>query len=322
MTLCSVVIPWHRGIADLRRAVDSVLAQSHTRFEIIAVANGVSDADFAEAAALSSDPRYRAVRLEKADVSPARNHGAALASGELIFFLDADDRFHPGKLARFVELARAAPFDVAFSRGLRRRPGGVSWPWPVGHWDGRTPVAEFFFCEGGTISTSALVIAQRSREPLRFREPSRPYEDPELVIRAEHLGLRVVMLPEPLYDYFDERIDNRLSSKDNWADRLVWIDEMPDNVSDKARAAFRVRCVAQHLFPAKTLMCAGFFWDAFLKRAVPMRDLALFVIRGLIPRRLRHALVNRYFTSRAAHEARTPQAAGDVSQAVSLRGKP
>jgi glycosyltransferase involved in cell wall biosynthesis len=300
MTLCSVVIPWHRGLADLSRAVGSVLSQDHAEFEIIVMANGVSDGDFAAAAALSGDGRYRVVRLPVAGASSARNEGARLAAGDLVFFLDADDRFHPQRLARFVALAGTDPFDIAFSRGLRLRPGGVSWPWPVEAWDGRSPLAEFFYCGGGLISTSAIVIAGAVKDRLRFSEQFTTFEDPDLIIRAEAMGLRIRMLPEPLYDYFDDRGDNRLSKTPDWDERLAFIDAAGPNVSRKARAAFRVRCVAQHLFPRRPLLCARLFADALVTRAVPPRDLVLFAVRGLIPPRLRHALLDRYFARRAA----------------------
>lgn len=325
MPLCSIVIPWYRGISDLRRAVDSVLAQDCQDFEIIVVANGVSDADYAEVETLYADPRYRVARLPVAGASSARNLGIKLATGKLIFLLDADDRFHKGKLSRFLALAETDPFDVAFSRGQRLRPNGVSWVWPVAHWDGRKPIAEFFFCDGCTISTSAIVIAADVKDRIPFGEDSRPYEDPDIILRADDLGLRVIMLEDSLYDYFDDRTEHRLSNKLNWTERLAWIDATPPNVSAKAKAAFRVRCVAQHLFPRKPFLCARLFWDALLKRAVPLRDLALFVIRGLIPAPLRHGLVNRYFAARAARNGqaeRIAKLASKLSPAASTHGKP
>ncbi|MFA5951913.1 MAG: glycosyltransferase family 2 protein [Hyphomicrobium sp.] len=329
MPFCSIIIPWHRDLNDLRRAVDSVLAQDWAEFEIIVVANGVADQEFSEVSALYEDRRYRAVRLEIANASIARNHGSKIATGDLLFFLDADDRFHAGKLLRFVELYRTEGFDVAFSRGHRVRKHGVRWPWPIGHWDGKRPVAEFFFCDGCTISTTAIVLAASSKEVLRFSECHRPYEDPDLIIRAEHMGLRVIMLPEPLYDYFDDRTDNRLSNALNWSERLAWIDQTPGNVSKKARAAFRARCVGQHLFPGKFFTCLGYFADALVRGAVPPRDIALFMARGFIPIKMRHALLNQYFTARAARVERRERrlrASGTTSEpevtSASVRAKP
>lgn len=301
--LCSIVIPWYRGISDLRRAVDSVLAQDHANFEIIVVANGVTDGAFDEVQVLYSDPRYRVVRIEEAGACPARNEGLRIAAGELVFFLDADDRFHPRKLSIVLEKYRSTGFDVAFSRGYRVRKHGVSWLWPVGFWAGEKPVAEFFFCDGCTISTSAIILAARVRDRLQFAVRGYPYDDPNLIITAEAMGLDIKMLPEALYDYFDDREDNRISQRANWTERLAWISQTPANVTPKARAAFEARCVAQHMFPNNPFLCLRIFADALARGAVPLRDLAMFVGRGLLPAQIRHNLLNLYHVRRAERSA-------------------
>lgn len=297
--LCSVVIPWHRNFDDLKRAVDSVLEQDWANLEVIVVANGVTDATYKTLTELYTDPRFKTERLATAGASPARDLGTLSARGELIFLLDGDDRFDKTKLSRFVDYYKRERFDVAFSRGLRIRGDGVTWPWPVGQWDGKRPVSEYFFCDGCTISTSAIVLSARVREKLRFSESGEPYEDPDFIIRAEYLGLKVAMLPDVLYDYYDDRTDNRLSLTSNWQNRAAWIDRQPANVTEKARAAFRARCIAQHAFPQLFLSCLGWFYEALRLRAIPPRDVALFMLRGLIPSDLRRSLVNLYFKRRA-----------------------
>lgn len=299
MPLCSVVIPWYKDFAYLRRAVDSVLAQDQQDFEIIVVANGVTDENYAKVCSLYSDPRYRTARLPNAGGAEARNHGLFLARGHLVFFLDADDRFHPAKFSRFLEWHKAPGFHVAFSRGLRMRANGVSWPFPVGHWDGTRPVAEYFFCDGCTISSSAIVVSASVRDRVRFNTEARTYEDPDLIIRAEHSGLDVKMFSEPLYDWYDDAAADRMSRNVDWDRRLAWIESLPDNVSQKARTAFRARCVAQHVFPVHPFRCLGFFSDALLTGAIPPRDVILFMVRGLLPVSVRDSLLNRYFLRRA-----------------------
>jgi glycosyltransferase involved in cell wall biosynthesis len=305
---CSVVIPWHRGLADLRRAVDSVLAQSLADFEIVVAANGVSDESWAAATTLASDPRYRAIRLPSADVAAARNAGLDEARGELVFFLDADDRFHSDKLAAFVALQRRSSFDVAFSRGMRQRGGDVRWPFPADLWDGGEDLSEFFFCRGNTLSASAIVMSRRHRATLRFHSP--PYEDPGLLLEARARGLLVVMLPEALYDWSDERAEGRLSRADNHDARLRWIEGPQIGVSARAKAAFRARCVGQHLFPRRAGECLGYFAQALRSRAVPPGELALFLLRGLIPGRLKDRALDAYFLLKTAGQSQQPGRGG------------
>lgn len=296
---CSVVIPWHRNLDDLRQAVDSVMAQSVQDFEIVVVANGIDDATWRQVEGLAADDaRYRPVRLDIANAAIARNHGLDLARGTLVFFLDGDDLFFSGKLAHFLNAHRETGFDVAISRGVRDRGGEVSWLFPIGHWDGRQPLSEFFFCDGCNISSSAIVMARSARDRLRFNEKYVSYEDPELVIRAEAMGMRVVMLPEALYQWSDSRIANRLSQAHNYDDRLAFIDELGEAATPRARAAFRVRCVAQHAFPRDFLRNLGFFAEAIRLGAVTRREIALFMLRGLLPDGIRRSLLNFYFRSK------------------------
>lgn len=299
MRTCSVVIPWHRDLDDLRRAVASVLAQTVPAHEILVVANGVDDAGFADAAAVSDDPRYRVIRSEIAGASPARNVGLAAATGDLVFFLDADDVFLDNKLERFLASCDEQEFDIAFSRGLRQRGGGVSWPFPIGLWTAAAPLADFFFCDGGMISTTAIVMMSNWRDRLTFDETVRFCQDPDLVIRAEALGMRVRMLPDVLYQWNDDRTEGRISQTPNFDERLSWIDRLGGNVSGRARAAFKARCVAQHVFPGNFLRSLGQFRDALTTGAIPPREIMLFMLRGLLPARLRRNLLNVYFRYRA-----------------------
>ncbi|GGK38275.1 glycosyltransferase family 2 protein [Salinarimonas ramus] len=100
--LVSVVIPAFRRVDTLPRAVESVLAQTRCRLEILVVDDASPD-DTAEVARrlAARDPRVRLLRQEtNGGVAAARNRGIAEARGDLIAFLDADDEWLPEKLAR------------------------------------------------------------------------------------------------------------------------------------------------------------------------------------------------------------------------------
>lgn len=94
--LVSVIIPTYNRAADCRRAVESVLAQSHREVEVIVVDDGSEDATHEAIEGLDSRVVY--LRQENAGVIAARNRGLAAAQGEFIAFLDSDDFFLPWKL--------------------------------------------------------------------------------------------------------------------------------------------------------------------------------------------------------------------------------
>ncbi len=87
--LVSIVIPTFNHGRYLREAIDSVLAQSYARIELIVVDDGSTD-DTARVLE-SYRGRIRALRQANAGQSRALNHGWGLATGEILSYLGADD---------------------------------------------------------------------------------------------------------------------------------------------------------------------------------------------------------------------------------------
>lgn len=92
----SVIIPAYNSVATLARAIDSVRAQSYRVDEIIVVDDGSTDAT-SEVAKMYDEVSL--LRQKHMGVSSARNNGVMMAANEWIAFLDADDTWHPKKLA-------------------------------------------------------------------------------------------------------------------------------------------------------------------------------------------------------------------------------
>jgi glycosyltransferase involved in cell wall biosynthesis len=103
--LVSVVVPTHNCAPFLAEAIESALAQSHRRIEIIVVDDGSTDATADVLNQYAS--RVSVIRQPNEGVSAARNVGIRASHGEYIALLDADDAWHPEKLTRQLALFRA-----------------------------------------------------------------------------------------------------------------------------------------------------------------------------------------------------------------------
>lgn len=94
--LVSVVMPVRNGGSYLEAAADSILSQSHAKLELILVDDNSSDAAIDRLRA--DDGRLQILGSEGQGVSAAFNTGLALASGQYIARMDADDIAMPRRL--------------------------------------------------------------------------------------------------------------------------------------------------------------------------------------------------------------------------------
>lgn len=103
----SVVIPTYNSGPLLEEAVESVLAQTVPAAEVIVVDDGSLDDTAARMQRYRDRIEY--IRQPNRRVAAARNTGLARATGDLVAFLDADDVWHPEKLARQVAVLNEHP---------------------------------------------------------------------------------------------------------------------------------------------------------------------------------------------------------------------
>ena len=88
----SIIVPIYKVERTLRRALDSILAQTFTNFELILVNDGSPDncpticKEYA-----AKDPRIKLINKENGGLSSARNAGLAIAEGKYTIFNDPDD---------------------------------------------------------------------------------------------------------------------------------------------------------------------------------------------------------------------------------------
>jgi glycosyltransferase involved in cell wall biosynthesis len=93
----SVVMPVFNAAPFIREAIDSILHQTFTRFELIIVDDGSSD-DSVSIVESYSDTRLRLLKQEHSGIAEALNRGIAVARAPLIARFDADDVCYPSRL--------------------------------------------------------------------------------------------------------------------------------------------------------------------------------------------------------------------------------
>lgn len=185
----SVIIPAYRAEATIERALRSVYAQSTPPDEIIVVDDGSPD----DTAALVERefPSVRVLRQANAGPAPARNAGAAAASGEWLAFLDADDTWLPGKLERQLRMAADERLAVIATRIVGRRDEPfVPEPGFDALW------------RQNTIGTSTVLMRRSAYLDVGGMPATLPLcEDYHLWLRLCGEGWRVAICDEPLVVY-------------------------------------------------------------------------------------------------------------------------
>jgi glycosyltransferase involved in cell wall biosynthesis len=122
----SVIIPVYNNVLYLGEAVESVLKQSFTNYEIIIVDDGsTEDIVGSIQQYLDVNENIRYVRQENKGPGPARNTGIRMAKGKWIAFLDADDIWMPEKLEKQIAFLREHPNTIVTGamQGLDCRSG-------------------------------------------------------------------------------------------------------------------------------------------------------------------------------------------------------
>ena len=120
--LVSVVMPAYNAAGYIREAIDSVLSQDYPNLELIVVDDGSTDST--EGIVREYGARVICVAQANAGPAQARNTAMAMAKGELIAFLDADDIWMPGKVKAQVDYLHKHPdVDAVFGRFARWEAG-------------------------------------------------------------------------------------------------------------------------------------------------------------------------------------------------------
>ncbi len=202
MPSISIIIPVYNAAQTISATIESVLNQTFTEFELIAIDDGSRDLSLAVLMAYAeTDSRIKIVSQANKGVAATRNMGIELSRAPIIAFLDADDLWHPKKLARHMafhlECAEAA---VSYARvafvthdeavkstsSIATKPLGVN----------------ALLAENITCTMSNLVVRRDVFETIGgFSETMSHAEDQEWLIRAASADFAIMGIDEILVDY-------------------------------------------------------------------------------------------------------------------------
>jgi glycosyltransferase involved in cell wall biosynthesis len=212
-----VVIPSYNHGRYVEACVESALAAGDgVDLEVVVVDDGSTDDSLERLATFEDDPRVQLHPQENQGAHAAFNRGLDLARGEILFLLNSDDLFEPGRIPRFLDRFDADPEVDLLTSWIRIVDGdgdelGVkeAWrnlpPWPRPHpGPGLADLGDplLALLESNHVATTSNVAVRRrlvAEHGLRF-QPLRYTHDWEFLLAAgRHGGMAVI--EEPLVRY-------------------------------------------------------------------------------------------------------------------------
>lgn len=238
----SVIIPVFNRARVIGRAIDSVLGQSFSDWELIIIDDGSSDALAAALEPYQSNNKLRLYRTQNQGVSKARNFAAKMAQGKWLAFLDSDDEWLAGKLEKQARLIDHSDFKLVHCEEIWIRNGiRVNQMKKHKKGGGDQFIPSLKLC---AISPSAAAIEKKRFFELGgFREDYPVCEDYDLWLK--HTSQQNVgFLEEALvrkYGGHEDQLSRKFKAMDYWRVKsLKWILDHRDLPPEKQVALLKV----------------------------------------------------------------------------------
>ncbi len=203
----SVIMSIYNCALYLAEAIESILGQTFTGWELIICDDGSSDDSFsvAERYAEQYPGKIRVIRLEKnSGQAVARNRCLALARGKYVATMDGDDTCDPERLKKELECLMSHPEIDFVGTGMTIFDEDGAWGASIPK---ENPEAKDFtkgmpFCAATCLfRREALEAVGGYREEAKYRR----LEDVDLFVRLYAHGFTGMNIREPLYDYREYR---------------------------------------------------------------------------------------------------------------------
>jgi len=201
----SVVIPTFNRSPVLKRAIESVLAQSFLDYEILVMDDGSTD-DTQTVVESFHDQRicYNWAENSGGPATP-RNRGIDAARADWICFLDADDLWYPDKLERVAEEIKRNPDSDLFCHNMMLSDVRSSSKSPLRYGPYKADFYRVMLLWGNRLATSATTVRRDylDKHKVRFNQ-SADYvivEDYDMWLRCAFYDGKFIFINEILGDY-------------------------------------------------------------------------------------------------------------------------
>jgi len=245
-TCISVIMPvWNRE-GTVAAAIRSVLAQTHANFELIVADDGSTDGTREAVAQFLDDPRVRWIDGAHGGVSVARNRGLAAATGEIVAYLDSDNRWVAWFLEVMARFMASERLEAAYS--------AISLRDDLGHLTGyRGDDFDWEAClEQNYVDLNAFCHRRSLIDTVGGFDPGlRRMVDWDLILRLGK-GRAVGYAPFVGCDYLDGKVDpGRITTAEPAAfQKLVWTKNRYDlaigsaEFAEKLKLSFAIKIAA------------------------------------------------------------------------------
>jgi glycosyltransferase involved in cell wall biosynthesis len=202
MTTVSVLLPVHNASRYIAQAVESILAQTHGDFELLALDDGSTDDSLLQLRRYEArDSRVRVVSRPNTGIVGALNDLVALAKSDWLFRMDADDIARPKRFERQLSYLKNNPDCVALgSRALFIDPEGLPIHEYVDCFDHAAIERTLLLPDIGILHPTVVMNRSALLAVGGYRADYPHVEDLDLFLRLGEQGL-LANIPEVLLDY-------------------------------------------------------------------------------------------------------------------------
>lgn len=222
--LVSVVMPVYNSASTVEKSIQSVLSQSYLNFELIIVDDGSTDESLNICTTFLGDQRIRLCRCNHLGASSARNEGLSAVTGDYLMFLDSDDIMASDAISTALrvivkndtDLCIFAWTEISENNRVDHKFSAIEQSSTVQ--DVYKSVIYSASSRGGGFLWNKMwkVSSLRSNDGIiHFDESVTLYEDKLWILQSLERVTSVVLINDPLYEYFV----NKNSLSHAWVDK-------------------------------------------------------------------------------------------------------